>query len=96
MKTKEELHNLKQNWLRHQSWDLETTDGFEAYHDELLEFRKMHEKQAESIKQNRIARGELWEELALNTDRLVVPGGWLYRTWSGAGLAMTFVPGDDK
>jgi hypothetical protein len=40
-----------------------------------------------------------WEDLCANTDRLKVPGGWLYRTvvmdevQDAIGVAMVFVPG---
>jgi hypothetical protein len=36
---------------------------------------------------------ERWEAVAPDTDRLPVPGGWLYRTTRrGAGQALCFVP----
>lgn len=38
------------------------------------------------------SRGE-WEAVAAGTDRLAVPGGWVYRTVKrGAGMATCFVP----
>ena len=34
-----------------------------------------------------------WEAVAADTDRLVVPGGWIYRTVKrGAGMVTCFVP----
>lgn len=37
-----------------------------------------------------------WEVVTESTQKLIVPGGWLYRTWlaNGNSLAMAFVPGD--
>lgn len=39
-----------------------------------------------------------WEEIQVNqtdkTERLKVHNGWLYRSTTGAGVAMVFVPGD--
>lgn len=34
-----------------------------------------------------------WEPVAADTDRLQVPGGWIYRTFKrGAGISTCFVP----
>ena len=50
-KTREDVENLKENWLRDPCWDIEDTEGFEGYYDELLAFRL--EKEAEwTAKQN--------------------------------------------
>lgn len=38
-KTREEIEALKANWLKDDCWDIETTEGFELYRDELLAFR---------------------------------------------------------
>lgn len=36
-----------------------------------------------------------WETVATGTDRLEVPGGWIYRTVKkGAGMATCFVPSE--
>jgi hypothetical protein len=46
MPTREEIEDLKQQWLYNPlDWDIETTEGFEDHRDELLAFRK--EKEAE-------------------------------------------------
>ncbi len=39
MKTRRDIEQLKAGWLRDPIWDLEGTEGFEAHHDELLQFR---------------------------------------------------------
>ena len=39
MKTREEVEALKREWLAEPCWDLEKTEGFEEYHDELLMFQ---------------------------------------------------------
>ena len=36
--SKIELERLKQSWLSDPHWDLEDTEGFEAYHDQLKAF----------------------------------------------------------
>ena len=39
MRTREQVEHLKKDWLGDPNWDIETTEGFENYHDELLKFR---------------------------------------------------------
>lgn len=39
MKTREELNGLKEQWVADPCWDIETTEGFEEYQAELLQFR---------------------------------------------------------
>lgn len=39
IKTTAEVDALKQNWLNDPCWDIETTEGFEDHHDNLLAFR---------------------------------------------------------
>jgi len=43
--TQEEVEALKRNWSADPCWDIETTTGFEKYHDELLAFRLEKEKE---------------------------------------------------
>ena len=38
-----EIEALKANWERDPCWDIETTEGFEEYREELLAFRKERE-----------------------------------------------------
>jgi len=40
MKTREEVEDLKVQWLRDPIWDIENTEGFEDFKDELFEFQK--------------------------------------------------------
>lgn len=35
MKTREEVEQLKRDWIKDGCWDLEKTEGFEEYHGEL-------------------------------------------------------------
>ena len=44
MKTTEEIDDLKRQWCENPCWDIENTEGFENHHDELLAYRKEHEK----------------------------------------------------
>lgn len=39
-KTKKQLDELKAQWEADPCWDIEETEGFEDYHDELAKFRK--------------------------------------------------------
>lgn len=39
MKTREEVEALKKEWLEDDSWDIEDTEGFEEYRDELYILR---------------------------------------------------------
>ena len=43
MKTREEVEFLKSNWTRDPCWDIENTEEFEEYSNELLKFRMMME-----------------------------------------------------
>lgn len=42
--TPEEIEALKKNWMADPCWDIEDTEGFEAYKEDLLAFRKDQEK----------------------------------------------------
>lgn len=42
---REQVENLKKNWKEDPQWDIEDTEGFEEYHDELLDFRLYCEKE---------------------------------------------------
>ncbi len=46
------VEDLKKDWITDPCWDLEETEGFEAYYQELLAFRKRIEEAAR-IKQER-------------------------------------------
>ena len=47
----------------------------------------------QTTRRARPANGKQWETVAPGTDRLEVPGGWVYRTVKrGAGVATCFVP----
>lgn len=39
-KTKKQLNELKAQWEADPCWDIEETEGFEDFHDELAKFRK--------------------------------------------------------
>lgn len=45
MKTRDEVENLKIEWEKDPQWEIEETEGFEDYRDELTAFR--FEKEAE-------------------------------------------------
>lgn len=39
MKSRQEVEELKNNWRNDPCWDIEQTEGFEEYHDELKAYR---------------------------------------------------------
>ena len=48
MKTREEVSKLKRDRVNDNCWDLECTEGFEEYHDELLKYRQEKEVEWET------------------------------------------------
>lgn len=65
MKTLEEIQELKIAWRNDPVWDIEDTEGFEDYYDELLAYRK-------KVQQKRKDQQE--KELILKADKIGVPG----------------------
>ena len=59
-KTKEEIEALKENWMKDPCWDIETTESFEEYTEELLIWRKQIESEWEAA---RIEREEAHADL---------------------------------
>jgi hypothetical protein len=54
-KIPDEIQALKDGWVKDPCWDIEDTEGFEAHHDELLEFHKAQDllwKAKQSMQQN--------------------------------------------
>jgi len=43
--TRADVEKLKRNWAEDACWDIEDTEGFEAYRDELLAFSQQKEKE---------------------------------------------------
>jgi len=54
MKTREQVDELKRQWLSDGCWDIEVTEGFENYRDELLKFRLETEQKFKDIEAKRI------------------------------------------
>lgn len=44
MKTREQVEEIKRQWLCDPCWDIEETEGFREYKEELFAFRKQYEK----------------------------------------------------
>lgn len=42
-KTMKEVEYLQENWIGDPSWDIEDTEGFEEWHDYLMQWRKQYE-----------------------------------------------------
>jgi hypothetical protein len=87
-KTITEIESLKNNWLKNPCWDIEDTEGFESYKEELLAFRLHKEKEWE---ENRTKKHEQFRKDLYNLDLhsliydpcikatiIRVPGGWIY------------------
>lgn len=71
VKTREEVEELKKEWLDDPCWDLYDTEGFEEYRDELKKFQEEWEAkwEAERMKKEK--------QLDIEADELGVRG--LYR-----------------
>ena len=46
-KTKEDIEQLKQSWMKDPCWDIEDTEGFEEYYEELKAWREERDRQIE-------------------------------------------------
>lgn len=59
MKTREDIEKLKKSWLADPCWDIEDSEGFEEFKEELTAFHKEQDEKWEKKKLEReIARGE--------------------------------------
>ncbi len=54
MKTPEEIKALKEDWFNDPCWDIETTEGFEDYKEDLLNYRLNCENKWKEGVQNRL------------------------------------------
>jgi hypothetical protein len=63
MKTRAEVNKLESNWLSDSCWDIENTEGFEEYYEELFNFRIAWEKHWTQARHERIV--EQMEEMGL-------------------------------
>jgi len=63
--TREQVEQLKHDWRRDPCFDIETTDGFERYADELRVYREEYEREIEQVRR---------ERLELKATTLGVPG----------------------
>lgn len=55
VKTREDVEKLKKDWEWDPCWDIETTEGFEKYRDELVAFQETKRKEwANQKEQNRL------------------------------------------
>lgn len=53
MKSQEEIQALKDSWLKNPIWNIEKSEGFEEYEDELLAFRKETEERWDEKREER-------------------------------------------
>jgi hypothetical protein len=74
--TNEEVEALKRIWIKDPCWDIEDTGGFEAYHDELLAWRKEQDRQFELKKQD---RADFVREQTGVADADIVSDLWTWR-----------------
>lgn len=63
MKTRQEVERLKRDWEFDPNWDIEKTEGFEEYYDELLTFS--NEKKAKWNEENNLRRLKRSRELGI-------------------------------
>jgi hypothetical protein len=49
MKSRGEVENLKKQWMRDPCWDIENTEGFEEYKQELLACHKQADRKWEKL-----------------------------------------------
>jgi len=56
MATREDVEHLKCDWASDGTWDLETTEGFEEYREELLVFRLQTEAEWRQRRQAALER----------------------------------------
>lgn len=56
MKTEDELRALKANWQQDPIWNIEDTEGFEDYYDELYFFREQCEERWAAVAEKRRIR----------------------------------------
>lgn len=54
VKSRQEVESLKANWLSDPCWDIEQTEGFEEYCDELKEYRLDMEAKWKAQEYNRL------------------------------------------
>lgn len=54
VRSEEELNDLKTDWLNDPCWDIEETEGFEVWHDDLLAWRQEIEAEAALNESQRI------------------------------------------
>lgn len=67
--TREDVEKLKQDWLNDPCWDIEHTEGFEAFHDELLEYRKGKEAEWEERRYRKIQARAL--EMGVSVETMI-------------------------
>ena len=72
MKTRDEVAYLKANWQADPCWDLETTEGFEEYKDELKAFSDSVILQAKVCELDRIQRKATALEISTSLARYIV------------------------
>ena len=54
VKSREEVEKLKENWKGDPCWDIEETEGFEDYKDQLKEYRLKQQSEWRAAEYNRI------------------------------------------
>ena len=89
-KTITEVEDLKASWSKDPIWDIEETEGFEEYREDLLKFRRDFEaceKAKHIAKQGKIYSMSLHDMLYFKRFHVIrVPGGWIYEFPGGDGI----------
>ena len=79
MKTEEELRDLKANWQADPIWNIEDSEGFEEYQDELLAYRQKCEENWAKAAERRTKRSTKYNiDLAVDLIEMANrdPGVW--------------------
>lgn len=87
---REDVEQLKKAWLEEPWGDLEETEGYQDYHDELLDFRLKHEAQSEKDKAECNQRRldtlfnlEPGDSIIIGSQEFCwAPGGWIVKVFS--------------
>lgn len=96
------IEQLKKNWLVDPCWDIENTEGYEAYHDELLKFRLEKEQEWDEKSKALSSSRRIWTirtELFSNSDRATASQDSLISKlmsegWQIANISLITYPDD--
>ena len=97
MKTREEVEELKKQWLKDMTWDLSSSEGFEEYEPELAAFEDATRESKYKAAIKELFNLKIGDGIRINGSFFVaVPGGWVYETVQldnmHSSIACCFIP----